>query len=257
MIELDVFLSPREAAESAGFPAEGGGFDAILAVDLLRATTLETTFFELGGRVLLPVEEVEEARELRRALGAGWLLLGERGALPPEGFDFGNSPLELIASAGRIRSAEGGIHTTTNGTRAILAALGLARTVLAACARNARAAARAALAEGRRIGILCAGLEGRAAADDAACAGLLAERIREEGRRIGASVRLSDGAKMARAWLAASGGDLSRSAAEAAHAGRLRRLGLEEDLAYCCETDRSETVPRCVRSGGRPVLRAL
>ncbi|MEG1800202.1 MAG: 2-phosphosulfolactate phosphatase, partial [Synergistaceae bacterium] len=69
--------------------------DCRLVVDLLRASTQITTFFDIGGEVLLPVTEVDEALELREALGSDWKLMGERGGVIIPGFDFGNSPLEL------------------------------------------------------------------------------------------------------------------------------------------------------------------
>jgi len=73
--------------------------DCRMVVDLLRASTQITTFFDAGGEILLPLEEVDSAIELKNTLGNGWRIMGEREGLPVAGFDFGNSPLELIKKA--------------------------------------------------------------------------------------------------------------------------------------------------------------
>ncbi|QTX31984.1 2-phosphosulfolactate phosphatase [Aminithiophilus ramosus] len=232
---LDVVFSPLEILPEA---------DCWLVVDLLRATTTIVAFFELGGRRLLPVVDLDEARSLRDRLPGRWLLMGERQALPPPGFDLGNSPLDLAAFD--LGAFDGAVMTTTNGTAALLAAAGRGGALHAACARNARAVAEAVAAHDR-IAILCAGLEGRPALDDTACAGLLVERLLALRPR-----DLSDGARMALAlFRSAPFADL---VGQSRHGRRLAALGLAADLAYCCERDRSEGRPRLVFEGGRPVL---
>ena len=66
-----------------------------LVVDVLRATSVMATLLGRGTRALYPVATVEEGTELRaglRAEGVDAALCGERDALPPAGYDFGNSP---------------------------------------------------------------------------------------------------------------------------------------------------------------------
>ncbi|MFY9430510.1 MAG: 2-phosphosulfolactate phosphatase, partial [Acetomicrobium sp.] len=65
-IRLEVMLNPACELEYA---------DAWIVVDVLRATTMMTTFFERGGKVILPVKSVEEAYDLKRKLGSDWLLM--------------------------------------------------------------------------------------------------------------------------------------------------------------------------------------
>ena len=60
--------------------------DCRVVVDLLRASTQITTFFDAGGEVLLPVEEVDSAFDLKKQMGQGWKIMGERGGLPVAGF---------------------------------------------------------------------------------------------------------------------------------------------------------------------------
>ena len=93
---------------------------------------------EIGGRDLYPVGSVVSARTLARDLasgGASPLLLGEENAIPPEGFDLGNSPLDLSREVVRAHSCA--VMSTSNGTVALLSAASTGVPVLAACVRNA------------------------------------------------------------------------------------------------------------------------
>ena len=111
--------------------------DCRVVIDLLRASTQITTFFDCAGEILIPVLETEESFRLKSELGDEWELMGERGGHPAPGFDFGNSPLEL-SSAGAPKKA---VITTSNGTRAIMRAAENCTNVSIACERNAEAAA--------------------------------------------------------------------------------------------------------------------
>ena len=130
--------------------------DCRLVVDLLRASTQITTFFDIGGEVLLPATEVAAAMELKDQLGSDWKLMGERGGLIVPGFDFGNSPLELSQNGG----AQNAIITTSNGTSALMRAASDCAEVRVACARNAEAAAWEAICVGTKVGIIAAGRNG-------------------------------------------------------------------------------------------------
>ena len=76
------------------------------------------------------VGEVEDARALA---GPGVALAGERHNVRIEGFDFGNSPREF---AGEPHETTKLVLTTTNGTRALLAAAERCETVLVASLLN-------------------------------------------------------------------------------------------------------------------------
>ena len=226
-----------------------GDRDGWLVVDLLRATSQIATFFDGGGQVLLPVETLEEARSLKERLGAGWLLMGERESLPPEGFDAGNSPLELLRLPQKARLR--GVLTTTNGTRALLTALASGGRVFASCARNARSAARAVRETGDRLGILCAGLKGGLSWEDGLCAGLLVERLLEEEPR---GATLDEGAELVRRAYRAGAGDFASGVLASEHARRLLDLGLGGDVAFCCEVDAGVSVPELTRWEGLPAF---
>ena len=164
-MRVDVVLTP-----AAAIPTALAGCTA-LVIDVLRASTTMVTALANGCQALVPVAEVDEARR-RVATMPGALLAGERGGDPPEGFDLGNSPLEFT------RERVGGrtiVFTTSNGTRALLAARP-ATAVGVAGFTNLSAASEWALGQGRSIVLVCAGELGARSTEDEVCAGLLVER---------------------------------------------------------------------------------
>ena len=241
--------APPRVVHVCLLPSEDLPFvDVWLVVDIVRASTVVITFFDQGGRLIVPVETVEEARSLRKELGRDWLLMGERNALPPEGFDVGNSPRELLG--GIPARYAGAVMTTSNGTRAWLRAFEEGRPVFCASARNASAVVEEAMKRAESIGILCAGKDGRAAVDDTICAGLLVSEILQ--RSPGAV--LDDGARIAVSLWKFFGADLSKGVKSASHMEELIRLGLEPDVDFCCEKDKSYMVPEMAVLGSRPAF---
>lgn len=217
-----------------------GEHDCRIVIDQFRASSQITTFFDCGGQLLLPVAEVDEAFSLKAALGGDWRLMGERGGLAPDGFDFGNSPTELY-SAGAPKNA---IITTSNGTAAILKASGGCANVQIACARNATEAAARALAYSDRIGIVAAGRNGEFSFEDTIVAGLVIDRLLSLAPQFGAEqMELTDGAIAALDVWEKYGGDLLGFCYQTKHGRILGELGFQKDMEFCCEIDASENVP--------------
>jgi 2-phosphosulfolactate phosphatase len=227
-VRVDVALTPTGLA-----PAALTGASA-LVIDVLRASTTMITAVAHGCQAIVPVIEVEDAR--RRAAGLpGALLAGERRSDPPPGFDLGNSPLEYTAErvAGRII-----VFTTSNGTRALLAARPAAEIGIAAFV-NATAVVDWVLARGHDLVVVCAGELGTRSVEDEVCAGLLVDRL------LGAK----PGAVATPAALAAAGAarpyakDLGRLAQDAPHARHLVERGRGPDVATCLSLDAFAVVP--------------
>ena len=63
----------------------------VVVIDVIRAFTNAAFAFSRGAKKIYPVSGVEEALQLK-AQTPDSLVCGEVGGLPPEGFDFGNSP---------------------------------------------------------------------------------------------------------------------------------------------------------------------
>jgi 2-phosphosulfolactate phosphatase len=141
-----------------------------IVVDVLRATSTICQALASGyGRVLC-CAEVDEARALAETEGPA-KLAGERRLEHIEGFDFGNSPRELDGEP----AAETLILTTTNGTRLLVAAAERFERVYVGSLLNVDAVAAAARESGDDVAVLCAGVLGELALDDAYCAGRIAE----------------------------------------------------------------------------------
>jgi 2-phosphosulfolactate phosphatase len=68
----------------------------VIVIDVIRAFTNAAVIFSRGAREIYPVGTVEEALEFKRQIPNS-LASGEVGGLPPEGFDFGNSPTQTNA----------------------------------------------------------------------------------------------------------------------------------------------------------------
>src|SRR5215468_11645514 len=68
----------------------------VIVIDVIRAFTNAAVIFSRSAREIYPVSTVEEALEFKRQIPNS-LASGEVGGLPPEGFDFGNSPTQTNA----------------------------------------------------------------------------------------------------------------------------------------------------------------
>jgi 2-phosphosulfolactate phosphatase len=213
-------------------PDEAGAAPTGLVIDVIRATSTICQALSAGyGRVLCAAE-VEEARALRDALGEG-VLGGERNAVRIPGFDLGNSPREYEEPAGETL-----VLSTTNGTRAIVAAAARCKRVFVASLLNLSAVVEAARAAGEDVVVVCAGVQGTLALDDAFVAGRIVELLGwERTDAAEAAARLvSTWAGAEQAFRASkSGRNLMENAPE-----------LEPDLAFCARESVLDVVPRLV-----------
>lgn len=224
-----VFFTP---AELEGRVAEG---KTAVVIDVLRATSCIAEAMANGAATIFPTESIDDAMALRASLDSDRILLcGERKGLRIDGFDLGNSPAEFVPDVVGDKQL---IMTTTNGTRAFLAASRAQRT-LAASFLNLHAVAEA-VADDAEVAVLCAGKEGRFSLDDAVCAGHLVLRIAEEAE---VDVVLDDGAAAAVELAGVYGPDVDTFAAAAAGQA-LMDAGMESDLEFCAEVDKHEVVP--------------
>jgi 2-phosphosulfolactate phosphatase len=212
-------------------PAETVSAPVGIVVDVLRATSTIAQALASGYERIYCCAEIEDAVSLRKRQGEG-LLGGERSAVRIEGFDVGASPREFLGEP-RARSV---IFSTTNGTRAILAAAGRCHDVYLGSLLNLSAVAAAVRERGEDTAIICAGFQGSFALDDAYCAGRIVHLLDGEPR---------DAAKAAQ---------LVAGAFPDAHTALLARTygppGLEEDIAFCAQEDVLDVVPRYQRMEG-------
>jgi 2-phosphosulfolactate phosphatase len=223
-------------------PAEEVSAPVGIVVDVLRATSTITQALAAGYRRVLCCAEVDEARSVAAAEG-GAVLGGERRTVRIDGFDFGNSPREFVEPA-----AETLVLTTTNGTRLLLAAAARCELVLVGSLLNLGAVTRAARERDvSDVAVLCAGVRGELAMDDAYCAGRIALELGgEPADSATAAIRLAGSFADAEAGLSAS-----------QSARNLQASGLADDIAWCARTDALDVVPRLTRMLGSAAEVAL
>jgi len=160
------------------FPERAGRYvadHAVVAIDVIRATTTVVTVATLGRRCF-PVPSIEDALRLRARLGDA-LLGGELHGDTPAGFDVGNSPAALAARDDVDRPL---ILLSSSGTR-LLHAVRDAGAVYVACLRNAAAVARHLVGRHRRIAVLGAGSREEFRKEDRVCCAWIAAALVESG----------------------------------------------------------------------------
>src|SRR5438093_8262777 len=196
-----------------------------IVVDVLRATSSIAQALASGYRRVLCCAEVEQARALRASLEDA-VLGGERDAVRIEGFEVGASPREFLEPL-----AETLVLSTTNGTRAILAAAERCGEVVLGSLLNLDAVAAAGHAAGGDVAIFCAGFQGAFAFDDAYCAGRIVAAL-GNGSRTDAAVAAE---LLARAFPDPQAGLNARTYGPP---------GLEADIEFCARVDALDVVPR-------------
>jgi len=84
-------------------------------IDVFRAFSVACYAYGQGVECIYPVGNIEEAYKLKKE-HPKYILVGEREEQKPEGFDFGNSPSQLLKKdiSGMIM-----VHTTSSGTQGI------------------------------------------------------------------------------------------------------------------------------------------
>jgi 2-phosphosulfolactate phosphatase len=201
----------------------------VVVFDVLRATTTMAAALAAGAREIRIYSDTGSVRDAKG--GDDCLRCGEESCLKPAGFDLGNSP-------GGMNEAVSGktlLMSTTNGTRAILAAREAKRVLIGALV-NASAVA----AEIRRIGsdvtLLCAGTNGQIAMEDAIGAGAVLSWLHEVAEMesdtalLGMTAFLGDCKNLGWALRMCKGGI------------NIIRAGLEEDIDYAARLNLLDVV---------------
>ncbi|HEX6711245.1 MAG TPA: 2-phosphosulfolactate phosphatase [Rubrobacter sp.] len=232
----------RYAGGERGARTAARAGSVVVVVDAFRASTTIAVLVWKGARVV-PVASIESAYSY-----AADLRIGERGSEKVAGFDFGNSPTEVLDA--EVPPSSTVALSTTNGTRVVEAAHG-ARAILTGAFVNAGALAEdlaGGAYDGAEVVVVGCGWKGRRASEDEAAAGAILYRLRSSGADLDErACRIVEG------YLARSATALRNNSA----ARRLKRLGYERDLEFCLSEDTVPVVPRLVGEafvGGAPGL---
>jgi len=225
-VRVDVVFTPDEA----------GAAPTGVVIDVIRATSTICQALAAGYMRAFCAAEVEEARRLRDRLGEG-ILGGERQAVRIPGFDLGNSPREYMEPI-----AETLILSTTNGTRAVVSAAQRCERVFVASLLNLGAVVEAAREAGEDVVVVCAGVQGTLALDDAFVAGRIVELLGWEGTDAAVAA-----ARLAATW---SGAEEAFRASKSGRNLLQNAPELEADIPFCARESVLDVVPRLVAMRG-------
>ena len=143
-----------------------------IVVDVLARDVDDRQALAAGYERVLCCAEVEEARALAAAKRRG-----ARAASAAQSGSTASTSATRRASSPTQPTADTLVLTTTNGTRLLLAAAARCETVLVGSLLNLDAVVAAARERAEEVAVLCAGVDGELALDDAYCAGRIAEAL--------------------------------------------------------------------------------
>ena len=124
-------------------------------IDVFRAFSVESYFFALGVKDIIPVGDVNLAYKLKEE-NPDSILAGERHGKILPGFDVGNSPSDVVKLDCCGKTV---VHTTSAGTQGIANAVN-ADEILGAALVNARATAEYIKSKNpENVSLVCMGLE--------------------------------------------------------------------------------------------------
>ncbi len=150
---------------------------AVVAVDVIRASTTAVTAVAMGGRCF-PVPSVEAALGLAARLDHA-LLAGEVGGKIPPEFDMNNSPAEL---AGRTDILRPLILLSSSGTQLIHSA-GECEVAYLACFRSWASLACYLVDHPSSVALIAARTRGEFRKEDQTCCAWIAEELMKAGYR--------------------------------------------------------------------------
>jgi 2-phosphosulfolactate phosphatase len=88
----------------------------VIVIDVIRAFTTAAYAFQRGAESINLVGTVDQALSLKEKI-PGVLVMGEVNGLPPKGFDFGNSPTQILEKDLRGKHL---IQRTSTGTQGVV-----------------------------------------------------------------------------------------------------------------------------------------
>lgn len=201
-----------------------------IVVDALRASATATTALHAGARAVLPVLSVDVAETYCGQ--SGYRVAGERHGIMCEGFDFGNSPNELLTRRTEM-AGQTLVLSTSNGTRVLNAAAQGAIALFMGTTLNAHTVAQAAyqqaVVHGQDIVIVAAGEYDHYAEEDMVGARCIAAHLALLGADVPTDYIRDEVAN-----------EIFR---DTPSAEELVALGYGEDIDFCAQRDIFDEVP--------------
>ncbi len=214
------------------FDAIANKESAIVVLDVLRATSSICAAFANGVKEIIPVADLDEAREMQ---SHGFLIAAERDGYVPDFADFGNSPFNFSPEKVKGKSV---VYSTTNGTALIKMVSDCDNVAVGSYINISALCEWVENQEGKAV-IVCSGWKGRFSLEDAVCAGAMAEKLLASGK----FETICDQVHAATDLWSIAENDLLGYVSKTAQWTRLGEIGLSDCIPYCHTLDITGVVP--------------
>ena len=223
---IEACFSPRE------FEQYEEGFELIVVIDVLRATSAICAAIENGVKGIIPVDSVDEARAY---LKKGYLAAAEREGQIVEGFPMGTSPISFLNPE---LKGETIVLTTTNGTKAIKIAENK-ETVIIGSLNNLGSLTKWLIRQERNTLVLASGWKDKFNLEDTICAGAIIDGVLESGK----FASKEDSSVAAKFIYRSAKENIFSYLKASSHRRRLRKLNLNADVNYCLTPNNLTAIP--------------
>lgn len=206
----------------------------VVVIDVLRATTSMCVAFGHGVRSMIPVLTTDEGLEYKRQ---GYLTAGERDGEQVEGFDFGNSPFSFMSDDLRGKDI---VITTTNGTKAIKAAVALnAMEIVIGAFPNLTVLCNYLVERNENVVLVCSAWKDKPNLEDTIFAGAVVNRLRPFFRLY------EDTTLIAETLYRAANRRKRYFLRSSSHFNRLfHKLQIQKDVKYALRRDTHPVIPK-------------
>ncbi len=223
---IEVCFSPRD------FDLYKEGFEIIVVIDVLRATTAICAGLANGVKAIIPVDSIEKALDYKEQ---GYLVGAERKGQIVEGFDFGNSPYSFMNTKFIDKEV---VLTTTNGTKSIEISKYSGQIVIGSIV-NLEALTNWLVKQNKDILCLCSGWQDKFNLEDSICAGAIADILIKSGKFYSDEDSTISAKYLFQQAKTNPFGLLKASS----HRRRLKNLNLNKDIRYCLTPNQLKVVP--------------
>jgi len=224
--DLNVCLSP------ALIPLYNVEDYIVVIIDIFRATSSICYGIDNGARAIIPVSQVEECAAYAEK-GLDYLLAAERDGKVVEGFDFGNSPFSYTKEKVAGKTI---VLTTTNGTHALHLSRS-AKKIVVGSFLNLTSLCNWLKTQDDNILLVCAGWKNNFNLEDTLFAGAVVDQLQD------LNFKPDDAAIAASDLYQIGKHDINAYLKKTSHSERLKKLGIEKDIAFCLQVDLTTAIP--------------
>lgn len=204
----------------------------VVIIDILRATSAICTAFANGAASIIPVADLDEAREYKKK---GYLVAAERDGYVLDFADFGNSPFNFTRERVEGRTI---VYSTTNGT-GIIRMASPASAIAVGSFLNISAIIKWLENQEKDVVLFCAGWKNRFNLEDTICAGAMAERLMNSNLYH----TICDSTLASLDLWSMAKDDLPGYIDKVAQRTRLRDKGLDDCIQFCLTPDFTDKIP--------------